>query len=122
VKLFKLTTRFVGKHLDKLVMLGFVLADTEEQVARHISWKYHYGEWLGDEFSEDPEEREHLLADYVAHKGDFHAPPEGDYHTQGFGWEEMGEVTEEQAAVLRAVGVVDELITSSPFKNPNAPE
>ena len=118
MRLFRLKTQFVGKHLDKTVMLGFVLAGSEEQVARHISWKYRYGEWLGDDTSSDPEERERLLSDYVEHKGDFHAPPEGDYHTQMLGWEEMGEVTEGQASVLRAVGVVDELITSSPFERP----
>jgi hypothetical protein len=108
----------MGKDLSETVMLGFVIAETEEEIGRHINWKYGYGGWLGNSYSEDPEEREYLLAEYVEHKGDFHTDYAGEFYDQKYGWEEMGEITDEQAAVLHAVGVVDELITSSPFKNP----
>lgn len=114
MKLFKLTTKFYGKDLEKVTLLGFVVADTEEDVARHINWTYHYGEWLGDCYSDDPADHEYRLPEFVKNKGDFHTEYAGEFYDQKYGWEEMYEVTDEQIAVLRASGALDELITSNP--------
>jgi hypothetical protein len=104
------------------VLLGYVVANTDEEVARHLNWKYRYGEWLGDPYSEDPSEQESLLPEYVEHKGDFHTELSEDYHTQKLGWEDKGKVDDDQIDVLRAVGVIDELITPRLLVRPNAPE
>lgn len=114
MKLYRVKTEFWGKDLSEKATLGYVVADSEEEVAEHINQKHTYGEWfLGIYGNDDPEEMEITKQDYLANKGDIHTEYAGEFYDQKYGWEEIGEVTDEQIAVLRDLGITQELSTAS---------
>ena len=114
VRLYKITTHFLGKDLDHRAFLGYVVADSDDEVAEHINQKYHYGEWFGyADPSEPDDETAAQRQDYIAHKGDDHTEYAGEFYDQKFGWQEIGEITEEQVAVLRTLDVISDLAVSS---------
>lgn len=128
MNLYRITTRFLGKDLYEDVMLGYVVADSEEEVAEHINHEYKYSEWFGcaedevdeeedydskEEYLEDLEEAQEWIAnnkqDIVSHKGDFHNEYAGEFYDQKYGWKDMGEISEPQVSVLRELGILNEL-------------
>jgi hypothetical protein len=107
-KLYRITTEFWGKDLNEKAILGYVVAETEEQIAQHISKKYVFGQWFGEGY-DDASEVETRRQDYIDNKGDSHTEYAGEFYDQKFGWEEVMEITSKQIAFLKTIGVVDEL-------------
>jgi hypothetical protein len=105
MKLFKITTIFLGKDLEQRAILGFITRGTEDEVADYINEKYRYEEWFGEE-DEGAEWLAEQKAKIIAAKGDLEAPYEGEFYDQKYGWEGLGEVTDEQIATLKALSVI----------------
>lgn len=98
VKLYQIKTRIIGKDLDETVTIGFIVAESDEAVYDHIDEKHQYGGWA---------ESVHLTREeIIAAKGDFGTKYMGEFFDQKFGWEELGEVTPEEIATLRRLGVL----------------
>lgn len=112
MKLYQIITKFWGKDLNESASLGYVIADSEEEVAEYISQSYHDGEWFGYE-DDDPDEYAKRRQDYLANKGDIHTEYDGEFYDQKYGWEGVGEVTDEQIAVLQNLGVLQELLVAN---------
>ncbi|OGZ05698.1 MAG: hypothetical protein A2762_02570 [Candidatus Lloydbacteria bacterium RIFCSPHIGHO2_01_FULL_54_11] len=108
-RLYRITTHFWGKDLDEGAILGYVVADSPEEVAEHISQKVHGGEWFGYESDDGAEAVEETRLDYIAKQGDFHTEPAGEFYDQKYGWEEVGEVTDEQVTTLAALKITEPL-------------
>jgi hypothetical protein len=110
MQLFRIITQFWGKDLSESAQLGYVVAETEEEVADHISRKHCYGAWFGEEGDEDVAE---TREDYIANKGDIHTQYAGEFYDQKYGWEIVDEVTDDQVALLRSLGIIGDLATAS---------
>ena len=109
MKLYKMTTAFLGKDLNKTAILGYLVAESEEQVAEHINHKYCYGEWFGD----DQEEKENKKQDIIANKGDFHTEYDGEFYDQKYGWKEVCTVDGEQMLILSQLCITEDPVKES---------
>lgn len=94
--LFKITTAFLGQDLDEVAILGYLIAESEEQVAEHINHRYCYGIWFGT----NEKEKEINKQDFIANNGDFHTEYDGEFYDQKYGWEEVATLNDDEMKVL----------------------
>lgn len=108
MKLFRLKTEFWGKDLNEKASLGYIVAESEEEVAEYINNKYCYGDWFGSNEDGDEDYVEMLRQDFIAHNGNFHTEYRGEFYDQKYGWEELGDIKDDQLDVLKAFGIIVE--------------
>ncbi|MBT5807929.1 hypothetical protein HOI18_01500 [Candidatus Uhrbacteria bacterium] len=114
MKLYRLTKRFSGPDVDEVMTLGYVVASTAAEVADHLNIAEHYGAWYGYALDQVPLAQQPQAAaakrvEYIERQGDFHEPYGGGTCDKKWGWEEVGPITEAEAAVLRSFGITQEL-------------
>lgn len=108
-KLYRIKTQFLGKDLNEEAILGYVVADTEAEVADHINKKHKCSEWFGAEGYDDIEDIQAQRTDYMANRGDFHTEYDGEFYDQKYGWEEVGEIADAEITILKLLGITEEL-------------
>ncbi len=99
MKLYKITTHFYGKDLDEAAILGHVVAETDEAVYDHINKEYKCDDW--------PSSVNMTREAIVAERGDHGSEYMGEFYDQKYGWEDLGEVSIEDATCLKRFGILD---------------
>jgi hypothetical protein len=98
MKLYRITTRFLGKDLNQNAVLGYVVKEGEDGIYDHIEKKFKFGDW--------PSSVHMSCADIIADKGDTNSEYEGEFYDQKYGWEDLGEVSETDVAHLKRLGIL----------------
>ncbi len=98
MKLYRITTQFIGKDLDETVMIGYIVAENDEAVYAYIEKKEKWDEW--------PESVDMTREAIIAAKGDFNSEYMGEFYDQKYGWEDCGDITAEEVAPLERLGVL----------------
>jgi hypothetical protein len=98
--LYKITTRFLGKDLNKFATLTYLVAENEDGVYDHINEKH-----MGNDWSESVNMTREVI---IAVKGDFKSDYMGEFYDQKFGWEDLGEVSVEDIANLKRLKILSE--------------
>ena len=99
MRLFHIKTRFIAKDLDKVVSIGYIVAESDEQVFDFIDRKYRHSGWKESSRSLSREE-------IMRAKGDFNDEFLGEFYDQKFSWQEVGEVTENELSTLVRLGMI----------------
>jgi len=100
MKLYRIKIRLISEEFDfdRTVVLEFVVAENDEAVFNYIDKCKYEGEWtMWVNMTRDK---------IIAAKGDFESRP---YHIgidQKFRWEDLGEVSPEEIATLRRLGIL----------------
>lgn len=98
MRLYELRTLLVGKDLQRVLSLGFLLAESDGEVYDYLNTQEHSGGW--------PTDARMTREKIIAATGDFEADCDGEFYTQKFGWKDLGEVSEADAAVLKRLGLI----------------
>lgn len=98
MRLYRVRTHFIAKDLDKDAILEFILAKNEDEVYEYINNKHCIGDWPGC--------AEMTREDIMAARGDFDADPHGEFYDQKFGWDDLREVSSEEIATLKRLGIL----------------
>jgi hypothetical protein len=111
MRLFRVKTRFLGKDLDKTVLLGYLVAMTDDEVFEEISKQHCSGAWAGNKegYEGDPDELAYIdtkKQEIVEARGDFDQENDGEFYDKKYGWEDLGEVSEEDIATLKRLGIL----------------
>jgi|GEM_PF-4013443 hypothetical protein len=111
MRLFRVKTRFLGKDLDETVLLGYLVAMTDDEVFEEISKQHCYGAWPGDKegYEDDPDELADIDAkkqEIVEARGDFDSEYDGEFYDQKYGWEDLGEISEQDIATLKRLDLL----------------
>lgn len=93
-KLYRIFTRILGKDLDKTFLLGYITAESDNEIFNFIDAKYRDDNWdnYGGSMNRESiiEERGDLEDDYL-----------GEFYDQKYGWEEAGEASEADLGTLQ---------------------
>ena len=100
MRLYKIKTHFYGKDLNKEASLGCVVAENDDGIYDHINKRHKYDEW--------PESVQMSREEIIAAKGDYNSEYMGEFYDQKYGWEDLGEVSDEDIAGLRRLKVLPE--------------
>ena len=98
MRLYKIRTHFYGKDLDKEACLGYAVAENDDGIYDHISEKYKYDEW--------PEVVEMTREAIIAAKGDYDSAFTGEFYDQKYRWDDLGEVSADDIAMLKRLKVI----------------
>lgn len=98
MKLYRITTKFLGKDLNQNAVLGYVVNESEDGIYDHIEKEFKFGDWPGSVHMSG--------ADIIAAKGDMNSEYEGEFYDQKYGWEDLGEVSEADVAHLKRLGII----------------
>ncbi len=113
MRLYRIKTEFWNDNEKEKALLGYVVANSEDKVVEYINQKYHRGGWFTfnnyDNSRVLQNEASLTKQDYLTNKGDFHTEHVGEYYDQKYGWEEVGEVTDEQIATLFELGILEKV-------------
>lgn len=100
MRLFKITTKFLGKDLNKEVLLGYLVVENGGMVFDHINEKYNYGEW--------PEAVDMTREAIIEARGDDESEYMGEFYDQKYGWEDLGEISDDDIAHLKRLKIIAE--------------
>jgi hypothetical protein len=107
IKLYEITTAFWGKDLNEDAILGYLLAESADDVYEHINKKMgHYGHWS--------ESVNMTREEIIAAEGDFESDYMGEFYDQKYGWEDLGEITPEDIACLQYFKILPDTDTDKP--------
>ncbi len=100
MKLYKIKTRFLGKDLNEDASLGYAVAESDDDIFDLINTKHK-----GDGWEESVEMTREAI---IAAKGDYNSDYMGEFYDQKYGWEDLGEVSADDIAILKRLSVVSE--------------
>lgn len=98
MRLYKIKTHFYGKDLDEEVILGYAVAENDDGIYDHINEKIMYDEW--------PDSVGMTRENIIAAKGDYDSKYMGEFYTQKYGWEDLGEVSADDVANLKRLKIL----------------
>jgi len=107
MKLYAIIVNYQGKDLDAKEKGWYITANNEEEVFNHLS-KTQFEDYEGEEegsgvsewanyYDGDKKTKERI----IKNKGDFDEQYMGEFYDIKYGWEEIGEVTDAEAEVLK---------------------
>lgn len=99
MRLYRIVTKFYGKDLNEAASLDhFVVADDDGGIYDRIERTYKHGDWPGSVQMKRTE--------IIAAKGDWDSEYQGEFYDQKYGWEDLGEVSEDDIAFLRRLKIL----------------
>lgn len=98
MRLYKIKTHFYGKDLNEEASLEYAVAENNEGIYDYINKKFRWKEW--------PELVEITREEIIAAKGDYDTEILGEFYDQKFGWEDLGEISADDIAHLKRLGIV----------------
>lgn len=122
MKLYKIRALYLGKDLDDEVSIGYFTAEDETGAFLYIN--EHYGNWIESfidevEVEEDEEDKlddaKFLMEKFfeteigkmiMKDRGDFQDEYRGEFYDIKYGWEEVGEITEQEVQVLKKLKIL----------------
>ncbi len=111
MKLYKIITLLLGKDLDEEAIVEYVVASNDNELFCYIDDNYaHWSDGFDmddyDASTDVEKEFRRLVKRIKTNRGDFEEEYDGEFYDQKYKWEEVCEVTKDEAKILKKLKII----------------